>query len=73
LNKIAQQKQMQKLSDFRILTFSNNLFIVQTRFLFFFWMSEDEQFNSLSDAKAYIENLKILQTRPKLVDIAYID
>ena len=60
------------MAKYRILTFSNNLFVVHTKWLFF-WISESEQFETLADAKSYVENLKILATKPKLVDISYID
>lgn len=57
---------------YRILTYSNNLYVVQAKW-FIFWLTESEQFEKLSDAKSYVENLKILATKPKLVDISYID
>lgn len=59
-------------NKYRILTYSNNLYVVQTKWLFF-WITEDEQFEYLESAKEYVANLKILATRPKLVDITYID
>lgn len=59
-------------SQYRILTYSNNLYIVQTKFLWF-WLNEDEQFNNIEKAKQYIANLKLLKEVPKLVDISYID
>ena len=63
-------------SNYRILTYSNNLYVVQTKcsFIFFsFWMNEDEQFDNLASAKEYVANLKVLATKPKLVDVTYID
>ena len=59
-------------NQFRVLTFSNNLFIVQSKFLWF-WISDSEQFSTMHDAKNYITNLKMLAERPKLLDISYID
>lgn len=60
------------MTKYRILTYSNNLYVVQTKW-FFLWLTESEQFETLADAKSYVENLKILATKPKLVDISYID
>lgn len=59
-------------NNYRVLTYSNNLFIVQTKW-FFLWLTEDEQFGSLAEAKAYIDNLKLLAMKPKLVDISYFE
>lgn len=36
-------------------------------------MNEDEQFDNLASAKEYVANLKVLATKPKLVDVTYID
>ena len=60
------------MTKYRVLTYSNNLFVVQTKW-FFLWLTEDEQLGSLAEAKAYIDNLKLLSMKPKLVDISYFD
>lgn len=64
-------------NTYRILTYSNNLYIVQTRFTLIpfisFWINEDEQFDNIASAKEYVANLKVLATKPKLVDVTYID
>ena len=59
-------------NKYRILTYSNNLFVVQTKFLFF-WITEDEQFNTKDDAISYVKNLKILRAKPQLLSIENID
>lgn len=60
-----------RTSKYRVLTYSNNLFVPEYKFLCF-WFSFGEQFQTIGEAKNFIENEKIIAQKPTVVDVNYI-
>lgn len=63
-----------KSPEYRILQYSNNVYVVQRVILFgLAWSTFDDTFTTKDEAKAAIETHKIMSSKPKIVGVDYVD
>ena len=61
-------------NNYRILTFSNGLFVPQDKVFFnLVWSNMGDQFSTIDEAKYFIKDKIAMRTRPTIVSVSYIE